>query len=470
MAVIPFATNSYPSASRPLSAQRVVNMFVETEGPDKKAPRPVFGAPGLTRFSQIGAGPIRGMWVMADQLFGVSGTELYTIDTNGNGILLGGNIAGNANVSMSDNGKQLCIVNSAKGFIWSQAAGYQPITSSNFYPASTVTFFDDVFVFDKLGTNQIFISGILDGTAYNGADFASAEVKPATVLAVLNNHETLLIFTKKIIESWYDAGATNFPFQRYDGGTIERGLGASHSVVEEDNSVFFLGNDGIYYRLDFPIPKRVSTHGTEFAWSKYATTSDATAFSYTYNGHKFINLTFPSGPATWVFDIATNEWHERESIDANYNSLKRWRGNCFANAYGRLLVGDAFSNTIAFLDPDTYTELGVPMIGSCVAPPIHSDRKRVFMSRYELDVEAGVGLTTGQGSDPQIMLDWSDDGGHTWSGVQQWSSLGRIGEYRHRMRWLRKGQARERIIRATMSDPVKRTILAAHADLAPGAN
>ena len=470
MAVIPFATNSYRSISAPLSSQRVVNMYVEIEGPDKKTPRPLFGAPGMVSFGSIGTGPIRGMRVMNDVLFATSGTELYSVDANGNGTLLGDGILGGAPVSMSDNGTQLCTVNAAAGFIWAQAGGFQPITSPNFYPAETVTFFDDVFVFDKLGTNQFFISNILDGTTYDGTNFASAEVKPADVQAVLNNHETLLIFTKKIIESWYDAGATNFPFQRYDGGTIERGLLAPQSVVEEDNSVFFLGDDGVYYRLNYPLPVRVSTHGTEFQWSKYATMSDAFAFSYTYNGHKFITLTFPSGPATWVFDIATGEWHERESRDANNNSYQRWRGNCFANAYGRLLIGDAYSGTIAYLDSSTYTELGTTMIGSAVAPPIHSDRKRVFMSRYELDVQSGVGLTTGQGSNPQVMLDWSDDGGHTWSGIQQWSSIGQIGEYRHRMRWHRKGQARERIMRVNLSDPVQRTILAAHADLSVGAN
>jgi len=470
MPVIPFATESYQSAARPLSSQRVVNMYVEVEGPDKKAPRPLFGAPGMIPFSSIGTGPIRGMRVMSDVLFAVSGTQLYRVDTNGNGTLISSTaITGNGNVSMSDNGKQLCIVNSAKGYIWSVAAGWQPITSANFHPAATVTFFDDVFVFDDIDTNQFFISGILDGTSIPG-DFASAEVKPADVKAVLNNHETLLIFTKKIIESWYDAGNTNFPFARYDGGTIERGLIASQALVEEDNSVFFLGDDLIFYRLDYPIPRRVSTHGVETQWGKYSTVEDAFAFSYTLNGHKFITLTFPSVPATWVYDIATGEWHERESRDANFNSLSRWRANCFASAYGKLLVGDALSGTIAALDTSTYTELGNPMVGSAVSPPIHADRKRVFMSRYELDVVPGVGVTTGQGSDPQIMLDWSDDGGFTWSGIQQWTSMGRIGEYKKRMRWLRKGQARERIIRVNISDPVQRVIMAAHADLQQGAN
>ena len=104
------------------------------------------------------------------------------------------------------------------------------------------------------------------------------------------------------------------------------------------------------------------------------------------------------------------------------------------------------------------------------APVIHSDRKRVFMHKFELDVQAGVGLTDGQGSDPQFMLDWSDDGGHTWSALQLWNSAGRIGNYLKRLRWLRLGQFRQRVMRLTISDPVTRTIIDASVDLSVGSN
>jgi hypothetical protein len=74
--------------------------------------------------------------------------------------------------------------------------------------------------------------------------------------------------------------------------------------------------------------------------------------------------------------------------------------------------------------------------------------------------EQGVGLITGQGSDPQVMLQFSDDGGRTWSS-ERWRSLGRIGEYRTRTRWLRNGSARDRIYRYAMSDPVRRNLILA---------
>ena len=90
------------------------------------------------------------------------------------------------------------------------------------------------------------------------------------------------------------------------------------------------------------------------------------------------------------------------------------------------------------------------------------------MSKFELDMEAGTGNTVSPGNNPQVMMDWSGDGGHTFNIPQKWNALGAIGAYRQRLRWLRMGQARQRTIRVTISDPVKRTIISAYGDLEVG--
>jgi len=56
------------------------------------------------------------------------------------------------------------------------------------------------------------------------------------------------------------------------------------------------------------------------------------------------------------------------------------------------------------------------------------------------------------------MLDFSNDGGHTWSS-ESWALAdniaGSIGEYKTRVKWNRLGSARDRIFRVKMTDPVK---------------
>lgn len=466
---INFATNSYKNRSLPVSAQRCVNAYAERQPPDAKTQVSILGAPGLVSFATCGGGPIRGIHVMQGVPYVVSGGSLYSIAADGSAAFLGSVIDNNPNmVSMADNGTQVIIVTGTSGYVWDATSGFRIISSTNFHPAQTVTFFDNYFVLDWKDTNKYFISGILDGTSYSGLDFASAEVQSDFVLATVNQQENLLIFGQRTIETWYDAGALSFPFQRYDGATIERGCIAALTPIKEDNSVFFLGDDLIFYRLNGIIPVRISTHAIEAEWGVYGTTDDAYTFSYTLEGHKFVVLTFPTANVTWVYDISTGLWHERESWDSSNRSLGRWRGSCAGYAYNKNLIGDAFNGIVGYLDPTVYTEYGNTIQTLLVAPPIHSDRKRIFHSLFELDMEAGVGIASGQGSDPQVMLDWSNDGGRTYTPLQKWTTLGAIGEFQTRIRWLRLGQSRQRVYRVTITDPVKRVIIAAHAELSVG--
>lgn len=470
MPVIPFATNSYRSSALPLSAQRVVNLYCEKQPPDAKTPVPLFGCPGQVSFASCGAGPIRGMASMAGLLYIVSGGVLYSVpSTGGVGTALGGTIGGTGVVSMDTNGTQLCIVNGSNGYIYSTTAGLQLITDVDFLPASTVTFFDQRFVFDAANTNTFFCSDTLDGTSVSSLGIASAEARPDYVKAVVLNQQVLLVFGEKTIEPWEDVGAPNFPFQRVSGTVIERGVLAPYAFCSKtDNTVFFIGENRVLYRLAGLTPQRVSNHAIETTWQTYATVSDAFMFSYMFDGHEYVNVTFPSQPSTWVFDVSAGLPHERESWDMSNNNYGRWRGNCAINIYNKILIGDAFTGTIGYLDNATYTELGNTMQGSATGVHIAKDRKKLFCNRLELDIESGVGLTTGQGSDPQVMLEISNDGGRTFGSLQLWESLGTLGDYLHRAIWRQLGEGYDWVFRITISDPVKRTILAAHAEFDEG--
>jgi hypothetical protein len=68
---------------------------------------------------------------------------------------------------------------------------------------------------------------------------------------------------------------------------------------------------------------------------------------------------------------------------------------------------------------------------------------------------------------PQVMLRWSDDGGHTWSN-EHWKSMGGVGEYFKRVIWRRLGMTlklRDRVYEVSGTDPVKIAIMAAELDV-----
>jgi hypothetical protein len=109
----------------------------------------------------------------------------------------------------------------------------------------------------------------------------------------------------------------------------------------------------------------------------------------------------------------------------------------------------------------------VEIVRERTAPHLSNEQVRIVYDSLQLDYEAGTARASGQGSDPQFMLQWSDDGGHTWSN-EYWVSGGAIGQYRHRVIWRRLGQSRDRVFRIISSEPIKHAWLDAFIGIRPG--
>jgi len=85
---------------------------------------------------------------------------------------------------------------------------------------------------------------------------------------------------------------------------------------------------------------------------------------------------------------------------------------------------------------------------------------------YALETEA---YTATPGYDPQVMLRWSDDAGHTWSN-EHWNSMGKLGAYGTRTIWRRLGMTekiRDRVYEVSGTDPVKIAIMGAELFVTP---
>jgi hypothetical protein len=457
---IQFATNSYRSASLPVSAQTCMNAYAALQPKDAKTDVAVFGPPGIVNFATCGNGPIRGLHTMADVAYAVSGPSLYRINSDGSATSVGGAISGAGRVSMDDNGTQLAIVNGELGFIYAEATGFQVIVDADFHAADTVALINAVFAFNRSGTNEFFVSDNLDGLSYSDI-FASAEWRSDNIKAVANHIESLYLLGTSTIEGWYSTGDPNFPFRRYDGSAIDRGVASSDAFVSDSQELFVIGNDRVGHKVTQGGIVPFTTEAINQEWRRYARVDDAFMFSYGHDGHRFIVATFPTANKTFAYDRTSGLLHERSSRDMYGNDLGRWRVNSATEAYGKTLVGDAFSGMVGYHDSTVFTEFGNTIVTELVSPPIHADGRIVFMPWFELDVETGVGLTSGQGSDPQIMLSLSDDGGRTWTDQEMWRSMGKIGKYKTRLRWDRLGSFTNRHIKVTISDPVRRTIIAA---------
>lgn len=467
----PILGSAYVARSVNAADSRMVNLFPEVVPEAGKQPAFLNRAPGLRKLATVGTGPIRGLW--ATQITGsdgyvVSGQGLYKIDTSYNATFLG-TINGTGQVSIADNGTQIFIAANPNGYIYNMSTGaFAPIGDPDFPGASTVGYLDGYFVFSEPDSQRVWVTSLLDGTSVDPLDFASAEGAPDQLLSVNVDHREAWLFGTGTVEVWYNAGTADFPLQRIQGAFNELGCAAVYSVAKLDNTLFWLGSDargnGIVYRANGYRGERISTHAIEFAIQSYGTISDAVAYSYQQEGHKFYVLTFPTANATWVYDAITGAWHERAGWDNG--RFVRHRSNCQMNFNNEIIVGDYEDGRIYAFDLDVYADDDQPQkwLRSWRALPTgQNNLRRTAHHSLQLDAETGVGLNSGQGYSPQAMLRWSDDGGHTWS-REHWSSMGQIGQYGHRTFWRRLGMTqkiRDRVYEVSGTDPVKVTIMGA---------
>jgi hypothetical protein len=476
----PILGSSYVARSINAADNRMVNLFPEIVPEGGKEPGFLNRAPGLQFQQTIGTGPIRALWAHqtnGSDFYVVSGTEFYKVTGLTATPTKLGDVTGTGPVSIADNGTQIFLACDGPSYIYNEVTNvFAQITDPDFPGALTVGYLDGYFVFNEPNSQRIWVTQLLDGTSVDPLDFASAEGSPDGLVAVNIDHREAWLFGTDSIEVWYDAGLADFPLTRIQGAFNEIGCVAAFSVAKLDNGLFWLGTDargqGIVYRANGYAGVRVSTHAIEYAIAQYGDISDAVAYTYQQEGHAFYVLTFPAANATWVYDVSTQAWHERAGWDTATGAFTRHRSNCQCNFGGNTVVGDYENGNIYTLDLDVYADNGgiQKWLRSWRALPTgQNNLKRTAQHSLQLDCESGTGLVTGQGSDPEIMLRWSDDGGHTWSN-EHLSKMGKIGEYYRRVFWRRLGMTlklRDRVYEVSMTDPVKTAIMGAELLISP---
>ena len=504
----PILGSAYVARSVNAADNRMINMFPEVVPEAGKEPAFLQRAPGLNYLATMGEGPVRGLWQFGNYGYAVSGTSLYKIDSDFN-VVSKGTVSGTGQVSMVDNGTQLFIAAGATGYIYNSSTDvFAQITDADFAGAVTVGFIDGYFVYNQPNSQKFWVTSLYDGTSVDPLDFASAEGSPDNLVSLIVNHREIWLFGQSTVEVWYNAGLPDFPLARIQGAFIEIGCAAPFSVAKLDNGVFWLSSDargrGMVYRSNGYAGVRISTHSVEWQIQQYADITDAVAYTYQQDGHSFYVLNFPGADITWVYDAATQAWHQRAGW--LNNEFTRHRGNCQMAFNGQIVIGDYLTGQIYAYDPTVYTEAGSVQkwLRSWRALPTGvNNLKRTTQHSLQLDCESGVGLdgatpatttylssissdaasagaisgeseeTTSeiivQGSDPQVMLRWSDDGGHTWSN-EHWRSMGQLGQTGRRVLWRRLGMTmklRDRVYEVSGTDPVKIAIMGAELIASP---
>ena len=499
----PILGSSYVARSVNAADNRLVNLFPEIVPEGGKEAAFLQRAPGLKVLATVGTGPIRGLWSYGGLGYVVSGIQLYKLNTDWTSQLLG-TVSGTGPVSMVDNGTQLFIACNGPSYIYNNnTLVLAPITDPDFPGAVSVGFLDGYFVFSQPNSQLLWTTEIYDGTNIDALNFASAEGNPDNIVSLIVDHREVWLFGTQSVEVWYDAGLAGFPLARIQGAFNEIGCAATYSVAKLDNGLFWLGQDargqGIVYRSNGYNGVRVSTHAIEYAIAQYTDISDAFAYTYQQEGHSFYVLIFPTANATWVYDVATQAWHERAGfVDGQFT---RHRSNCQMLFNSQIVVGDYQDGRVYEFDLDKYTDDGSTQkwLRSWRALPTGTNTlNRTAHHSLQLDAQTGAYLdpitenvflvteeyasllteagdflidetATSYNPEPNVMLRWSDDGGHTWSN-EHWKYMGAVGQYYYRTLWRRLGMTvklRDRVYEVSGTDPIKIAIMGAELHLTP---
>lgn len=432
--------------------------------------------PGLKPYQRIGTGPLRGIHNCEGRLFVVSGQQLYEVSSKGVGIPRGA-VPGVGRVRMAHNqvknGNQLAIANGQAGYIYNTATlAYTRITDEGFPGAIDVVFIDGyLFWIEPFGRFWLH-SDLADGLSYNTLDRGEAETQPDRIVGDAVSQGEVVVFGERTIDFFYNTGGATGTFQSR-GNTCDVGCASLHTIQNLDNSVMWLGNDGVIYRLDSYRAAPISTRAIEIAIAKYDW-KNAFAFTWEDEGHKAYYITFPDGE-TFGYDVVCGMWHRRES-----QGFKRWRLNGCVS-WGRKWIGADFQDGRLWeLDWDYVMEGGVQFVSSYKSGKLHDNGNKIGVTNLDLRFHTG--------GEPTIAISFPDDSEapnvgasssdhHALIAVTKNSSLnpsnwkkrslGEVGEYGKVVKVNRIGDCIEAEVEIRVSSPIKRDLIAAAVRLEP---
>ena len=471
-----FTGPSYVASSSLAADQRCMNLYPDQlQVGGEKAQAYLRGVPGLEVWQDLGVGPVRGLFAQDGRAFAIAGTNYHELFADASNLVRGTVVAGNDVATSCSNGRgglQLLNAAGGKGYTFRLDTNtFAQITDADFPANVRAVGFLDGYGLALTTGGQLYLSALNDFSSWAAADVAARSRASDLWEMIAVQPPLVWLFGNLTTEIWYNNGNATFPFGPVQGIFVDEGIAVPHSVASIGGSLIWLSANRAGERQVVGAPNYtptvLSTPAVDRAIQSYGTITDAVGFTYQEDGHLFYVLTFPTAKATWAYDTTTQQWHERGTWNAGDGAYEAHPGRCHCVAFGNQLLGSRTDGKIYRQSLGLYDYAGATMRKLRRPPHVADGLVRLLHKSLTLDAEVGVGLTDGQGEDPQMMLRWSDNGGKTY-GNEHWATLGKLGEYRTRVTWNRLGSARDRVYEFVCSDPIKLALIDAHLDVEKG--
>ncbi len=466
MAIVPLFGVSQQGKSATVTSQRHLNLYAEIIQDAEKARVVFYGTPGLVLFTSFGDTPVRGGVAIGDLIYYVHRGVFYEVNNAGIKTSRGTLGTTSGRVRMAYNGTQIALVDGTSYYVYTIATTTLVVVTINLIGVPIDVTFQDGYGILGYADGRFQITSAYAFQTLDALDYATAESNPDGIARVIADHGEVVVAGTETVEFWGNSGGQDFPYSNQRGSTLEFGLAAASSLVKYNDSLAGLfknrmGQVQIMMMAGHAL-KKISSQELDYLINKYTSVSDATAYSYMLGGHPMYQINFPSEGKSWLFDASTELWSPLESGLGG----GRHRGEIHVDYLNKPRITDYMTGDVYTLDADTYTDNGTSIPREIITRHFGNNLERLAVTKLQVDFETGVGLITGQGSDPQAMMSYSEDNGHTWSN-EDWTTLGAIGEHYVRAIWRRLGMAYDWVFKIRITDPVKVVITAGAIDATP---
>lgn len=448
-----------------VTANKLTNAYYEFQAEPDGTKVSIYGTPGLTLKMDQGDTPWRGLhpFPTTNKMYGVHRGTFYDIDNAFIATARGTIGSTTGRVDICDDGTNIIVVDGTEIYTYNTTTPATPIAAvadadRPISPNTCIVQAGRVLTDDN-GTGQFKGSSAYGPTAWDALHFATAESNPDNMIRIVNYRGLVVLFNSYSTEFWQNIGGSGFPYARIMGADMEHGLAARWSVSKFNGTYAFLAQNRegqvIVAMLDGYRPARISNFELEHLINNYSNVADATGYGYMLGGHPMYQLNFPSVGKSWLYDASTKFWSE-----LNYAGSGRHRAEFGIDYINQTIVADYQNGKLYKLDPNALSDNGENISMVLRGRYIRKDKLNVRISRLELGIETGLGLVTGQGSNPVAGLRVSKDGGHSY-GTQTYASIGAIGDYSARCVWKRLGvsiRGKGFVPEVTITDPIKRVI------------
>lgn len=511
---LPLGNKPYSTPYNSIGKEICENLYVEMANSESaKAQYYYLKIPGQKLLNWTSAtidtqskGACRALYTTAGQkTYVVNGNGFYELYNDGSKGQKGTLNSYSGPVSITENGYQMILVDGMNGWIFDYKTQNFTQITDEYFPGNSegtdaptfVTYIDSYFIVNVPNKNEYLWSNSYyqrdhDNTTsdydplfpngyWNALQMGQKMGRPDIISALIDCTNMLWLFGNNSIEVHYDTGDYNGQlFARYEGAIIEIGCSAPNSVTRYGNNVFWLGADksgtiGVFSNNGM-VPQRISTRGIEQIIEFMPKYTDCVGYTYAQAGHTFYVMQFPVADKTLVYDLVTQAWHIRTSLDNNTGEMHAWTGlystfNWSKNIIGHTYYSSYFELSTTYYQNDNPNGTGVNYIKCIKTSPIEFNNGMYNrFNSLQVMFRQGVGLNEntpeGIGLNPSMFLQYSDDSGENWSS-ERIGYLGRSAQSLHRTKYVTLGVSRNRVWKIVVVDPIPVILVGIIIDVSP---